>query len=180
MRRGVRAAVADGFARIAVVCGAWHVPSLAERDGGEAADRRLLSGLPACKVAVTWVPWTHRRLAAASGYRAGVAAPAWYAHVHAHPGTAGVTRWFADAARLLREADIPVSPDHVIAAVRLAEMTAALRERPQAGLDEVLDATRSVLTDGGRGPLALIEDQLVVGEQLGSGPTPRRWYAREP
>ncbi|MDQ1424511.1 MAG: hypothetical protein QOD72_2009 [Acidimicrobiaceae bacterium] len=179
MRQGVRAAVADGFACIAVVCGAWHAPALT--GGDEAADRRLLVGLPACKVGVTWVPWTHRRLAAASGYRAGVAAPAWYAHVHTHPGAAGVTRWFADAARLLRDADIPVSPDHVIAAVRLAAMTAALRHRPQAGLDEVLDAARSVLTEGGRGPLALIEDQLIVGEQLGSVPdsTPMVPLARD-
>ena len=179
MRQGVRAALADGYTRVAVVCGAWHAPALTLDD--EAADRRLLVGLPTCKVAVTWVPWTHRRLASASGYRAGVAAPAWYAHVHAHPGAAGVTRWFADAARLLREADIPVSPDHVIAAVRLAEMTAVLRRRPQAGLDEVLDAARSVLTDGGRGPLALIEDRLIVGEQLGSVPasTPMVPLARD-
>ncbi len=39
-------------------------------------DDRTLRGLPKTKVAMTWVPWTHGRLAGHSGYGAGVRSPA--------------------------------------------------------------------------------------------------------
>lgn len=174
MRQVLRAA-AKGSGTVAVVCGAWHVPALAPPWPAAAGDAALLRAATAsvgtkAKVAVTWVPWTHRRLAASTGYAAGVSAPAWYAHVFAHPGPAGVTRWFADAARLLRERDHPVSPDHLIGATRLASAVAALRDRPVPGLGEVLDAAQAVLTDGRPGPFALIHDELVVGDALGEVP----------
>jgi hypothetical protein len=95
MRQGVRAAVAEGFARVAVVCGAWHAPVLS--GGDEAADRRLLVGLPTCGGGDV-VPWTHRRLAAASGYRAGVP-------VRAQTSTSSPI-----PARTVRPAGSPVSP----------------------------------------------------------------------
>ena len=37
-----------------------------------AADRALLKGLPKVRADMTWVPWTHRRLARAGGYGAGI------------------------------------------------------------------------------------------------------------
>ena len=157
---------------IAVVCGAWHTPALADLGGrtGEAADRARLRGGPRVKVAVTWVPWTYRRLASASGYGAGVASPGWYDHVFAHPGPDGTARWFAGAAAALRAADLATSPDHVIAAVRMADALAGLRDRPRPGLREALDAASAVLAGGRRGPLALVEDHLVVGDRLGRVP----------
>ena len=142
MRQAIRRAAArqpDGS--IAVVCGAWHTPALAELGGRaeEAADRARLRGGPRVKVAVTWVPWTYRRLASASGYGAGVTSPGWYDHVFAHPGPDATTRWFAGAAAALREADLATSPEHVIAAVRLADALAGLRGRPRPGLAEAAD-----------------------------------------
>ena len=168
--RQVLRTVAKTAERIAVVCGAWHVPALQEPWPKATVDAAVLRGLPKAKVAVTWVPWTHRRLGTASGYAAGVRSPGWYAHVFAHPGDEGVTRWFADAAALLRSRDHAVSPDHLIGAVRLARTVAALRDRPVPGLDEVMDAAHAVLADGRPGPLALIRDELVVGDALGSVP----------
>ena len=173
MRQELRRALAeqpDGD--IAVVCGAWHTPALADLGGrtGEAADRARLRGGPRVKVAVTWVPWTYRRLASASGYGAGVASPGWYDHVFAHPGPDGTARWFAGAAAALRAADLATSPDHVIAAVRMADALAGLRDRPRPGLREALDAASAVLAGGRRGPLALVEDRLVVGDRLGRVP----------
>lgn len=77
MRSAIRAARKEGFGRIAVVCGAWHVPALAGA-GTAAADARLLKGLPRLKTQTTWVPWTYQHLSMRSGYGAGVAAPGWY------------------------------------------------------------------------------------------------------
>ncbi|MFI0721467.1 DUF5682 family protein [Streptomyces sp. NPDC021224] len=155
-------------ARTAVVCGAWHVPALAARTA-VAADRQLLKGLPKVRVETTWVPWTHRRLARASGYGAGIDSPGWYRHLFTSPDRP-VTRWMTKVAGLLRGEDIPVSSAHVIEAVRLAETLAALRGRPLAGLGEATDAVRAVMCDGSDVPLALIRDRLVVGDALGEVP----------
>ncbi|WP_333767886.1 DUF5682 family protein [Streptomyces sp. IBSBF 2435] len=156
------------YERTAVVCGAWHVPALAGRTA-VAADRQLLKGLPKAKVETTWVPWTHRRLARASGYGAGIDSPGWYRHLFT-AADRPVTRWMTKVAGLLREEDLPVSSAHVIEAVRLAETLAAMRGRPLAGLGETTDAIRAVMCDGSDVPLALIRDRLVVGDVLGEVP----------
>jgi hypothetical protein len=174
MRQAIRTARSEGFQRVAVVCGAWHTPALEleylDRSGCERDDKAALKGLAKTKVAVTWVPWTNRRLTSASGYGAGITSPGWYAHVFDHPGAPGIVRWFARVAELLRAEDHAVSPDHLVAATRLADGLATLRGRPAPGLAEVTDAAMAVLGEGGKGPLALIEERLVVGTELGSVP----------
>ncbi|WP_030806939.1 DUF5682 family protein [Streptomyces sp. NRRL S-337] len=153
---------------VAVVCGAWHVPALRRRTT-VTADRRLLKGLPKVRTAVTWGPWTHRRLSRRSGYGAGIASPGWYGHLFSAPDRP-VERWLTKVAGLLREEDYAVSSAHVIEAVRLAEGLATVRGRPLAGLTELDDAVRAVMGDGSDAPSALIHDRLVVGEVLGEVP----------
>ena len=172
MRTGIRTAVADGYRNIAVVCGAWHVPALVKASAPKQAkiDSALLRGLPKVKAAVTWVPWTHRRLASGLGYRAGVTAPGWYHHLHQHRGPTVIARWFAEAAQVLRRADFGVSAADVVEATRLADMLAVVRGRPLAGLDEVDDAARAVLGHGSDTPMRLISNELVIGTQIGSVP----------
>ncbi|MEV7581953.1 DUF5682 family protein [Streptomyces erythrochromogenes] len=168
MRQRMRAArreFGDGYA---VVCGAWHVPALRAKTT-VAADRALLTGLAKVKVETTWVPWTHRRLARAGGYGAGITSPGWYAHLFSAPDRP-VERWLTKVAGLLREEDRQVSSAHVIEAVRLAETLAAMRGRPLPGLTETLEAVRAVMCDGSDVPLALVEDRLVVGDVLGEVP----------
>ncbi len=168
MRQTLRKALADGHHRVAVVCGAWHVPALTEPLPAASIDARTLRGLPKVKVGVSWVPWTHRRLASATGYGAGIRSPGWYAHVFRHPGPAGLSRWFVEVARLLRERGLSASPDHLIAATRTAGALAALRLRPRPGLAEVLDAADTVIA--GSTGLALIDRELVIGDAIGEVP----------
>ncbi|WP_329125429.1 DUF5682 family protein [Streptomyces sp. NBC_01353] len=163
--RGARKEFGDS---VAVVCGAWHVPALA-RKTTVGADRALLKGLPKVKTEMTWVPWTHRRLARRSGYGAGIDAPGWYGHLFAAPDRP-VERWMTKVAGLLREEDWIVSSAHVIEAVRLAETLATMRGRPLAGLGETTDAVRAVMCDGSDIPLDLVRDRLVVGDVLGEVP----------
>ncbi|MFF4093314.1 DUF5682 family protein [Streptomyces sp. NPDC001834] len=153
---------------IAVVCGAWHVPALATRTT-LAADRSVLKGLPKVRTELTWVPWSHRRLARNSGYGAGIDSPGWYGHLFA-AADRPIERWMTKVAGLLREEDRFVSSAHVIEAVRLAESLAAMRGRPLAGLSETTDAVRAVMCDGSDVPLALVRDRLIVGETLGEVP----------
>ncbi|MFE4517795.1 DUF5682 family protein [Kitasatospora sp. NPDC056783] len=169
MRRRIRAARRAGYGRIAVVCGAFHVPAL-ERMPTDAHDRALLAGLPKkVRTDITWVPWTHRRLSRVTGYGAGVPSPGWYHHLFTTDGDP-VPRWLTRAAELLRAEDHPVSSAHVIEAVRLAETLAALRGRPLAGLTETLDAARAVLCEGSDVALELVRDRLVIGDRLGEVP----------
>ncbi|WP_242609018.1 DUF5682 family protein [Actinomadura formosensis] len=168
MRRTLRRTLKEGHERVAVVCGAWHVPALRARIPA-ASDDRTLRGLPKTKVAMTWVPWTHGRLAGRSGYGAGVRSPGWYHHLFTARDRP-IERWLTAAARVLREEDLHVSSAHVIEAVRLAEALAALRGRPLAGLDEVTEAARAVLCEGADLPVELIQRRMVVGERLGAVP----------
>ncbi|MET8882397.1 DUF5682 family protein [Streptomyces rubiginosohelvolus] len=163
--RTARKEFGDG---VAVVCGAWHVPALAARTT-LAADRALLKGLPKVKTDLTWVPWTHRRLARRSGYGAGIDSPGWYGHLF-EAADRPIERWMTKVAGLLRGEDRFVSTAHVIEAVRLAETLAALRGRPLAGLGETTDAVRAVMCEGSDVPLTLVRDRLIVGESLGEVP----------
>ncbi|MEY9945583.1 hypothetical protein ABH937_002663 [Kitasatospora sp. GAS1066B] len=178
MRQQIRAARRAGHRRIAVVCGAWHVPALGALPAA-GADRALLAGLPKkLRAEITWVPWTHRRLAQWTGYGAGIESPGWYQHLFDRParsagpggGGTGLVSFLARAAALLRGADHLVSAAQVIESVRLAETLAAVRGRPAAGLAEALDAVRSVLCDGSEVALGLVRERLVVGEALGRVP----------
>jgi hypothetical protein len=169
MRTVLRKSIRAGYRNIAVVCGAWHVPALADPLPPATHDQRLLAGLRRCRISVTWVPWTHGRLASASGYGAGITSPGWYHHLFTAPDQV-TTRWLTDVARVLRAEDLPVSSAHVIEAVRLADTLAALRDRPLAGLAEVTEATRSVLCGGNDVLLGLVTRKLVVGERLGEVP----------
>jgi hypothetical protein len=171
MRQCVRAARKQGFARIAVVCGAWHVPALGAKVAAK-ADAALLKGLPKLKVQSTWVPWTYRHLTRASGYGAGIASPGWYEHLwrtHDRPARRAVG-WLARVARLMRERELDCSSAHLIEATRLADALAALRDRPAPGLPELDEASRTVLTLGDDAALQFIRDALVVGDHLGSVP----------
>ncbi|MFE7386269.1 DUF5682 family protein [Streptomyces sp. NPDC057582] len=168
MRIQLRKAVKEFGDDIAVVCGAWHVPALGTRTT-LAADRALLKGLPKLKAELTWVPWSHRRLARHSGYGAGIDSPGWYGHLF-EAADRPIERWMTKVAGLLRDEDRFVSSAHVIEAVRLAETLAALRGRPLAGLSETIDAIRAVMCEGSDVPLALVRDRLIVGETLGEVP----------
>ncbi|MDX3657892.1 DUF5682 family protein [Streptomyces sp. ID05-26A] len=165
MRQTIRKARRETDGPIVVVCGAWHVPALLTKPT-VAADTALLKGLRRRRISGTWVPWSHGQLAAESGYGAGVDSPGWYAHLWQHRADV-VPRWFAKAAAVLREEDLPASTASAVEAVRLAETLAALRERPSAGLSEVNEAALAVLCGGEEIHLRLVHRKLVVGERLG-------------
>lgn len=173
MRRAIRAAIKEGYGRIAVVCGAWHTPALSDvADKALAAkDNDLLSGLPKVKTRSTWIPWTHSRLCAAGGYGAGVQSPGWYEHLWTCADRGHIIeRWMTRVARLLREKDLDASSAHIIESVRLAETLATIRGRTLPGLDELNESTEAVFTFGNPLPLRLIHDKLIVGEVLGQVP----------
>ena len=169
MRQVLRATLKETTGTVAVVCGAWHVPALTAPLPSASKDAALLRGVPKRKAALAWVPWTHSRLASASGYGAGITSPGWYQHLFSVPDQT-IARWLTRVAGVLRGHDLPVSSAHIIEAVRLAEVLAVMRGRPLAGLAEVSEAAKSVMCDGDDLAAAFVTRDLVVGEALGAVP----------
>jgi len=164
MAAQIRAAIDGGRERVAVVCGAWHAPVLVDPDRPPRAPRT--AGGRRRRTVVTWVPWTYDRLAAASGYGAGVISPGWYEHLYDSPEEP-LVRWLSRVAVRLRAEDTDISTAHTVEAARTAQALAALRGRPLAGLPEISDALRAVLGEGADAMLALVHEELVIGRALG-------------
>ena len=168
MRKTIRQAQKEMFDRIAVICGAWHVPALVEMPP-QKEDNDLLKGLAKVKIECTWVPWTYSRLSYSSGYGAGIPSPGWYEHTWHYPNDDG-TRWMSKVAELFRKQQMDTSVAHVIEAVRLAESLASLRGLSKAGLQELNEATLSVLCNGEPFMLQLIQKELIVSNRIGEVP----------
>jgi hypothetical protein len=168
MRRCIRHAEREMFQNIAVICGAWHAPALSHMPSRK-EDDELLKNLPKVKTDTTWIPWTYQRLSFASGYGAGIASPGWYDHIWHHPEDNGI-RWMAKVANLFRDQQMDTSVAHVMEAVRLANALASLRALPKPGLEELNEATLSVLCNGEDILLGLIRKKLIVSDRIGETP----------
>ncbi|MFN0191874.1 MAG: DUF5682 family protein [Aestuariivirga sp.] len=174
MRLEIGKALGETEKQIAVVCGAWHVPALREEVPPK-KDRELLKGAAIAKTIATWVPWTDTRLAAISGYGAGVISPGWYRHLWTEFHVRGTgrapmavaARWQTRVASLLREEGLPSATASVIEAARLAISLAAVRGFPLPGLAEMQDASLSVMCHGDDILLRLIGQRLVIGDEIG-------------
>lgn len=169
MRKTIRQAEKEMFQNIVVICGAWHAPALMKMPK-QKEDNDLLKGLPKVKVECTWIPWTYNRLSFYSGYGAGIASPGWYEHIWKHPKDDG-TLWMAKVARLFRAKQMDTSVAHIIEAVRLANALAAMRDLPKAGLEELNEATLSILCNGETIMMSLLHDELIVSDKIGEVPS---------
>lgn len=167
MRKMIRQARKNGFERIAVVCGAWHMPVLENVDQFKVgSDNALLKGIKRAKVSVSWIPWSYEQLANQSGYGAGVVSPAWYDLLFEKHDEV-VTQWMVRVAQLFRKQDFDSSPAHVMEAVRLANTLAAMREKPLPTLEEMEEAALAVFCQGETLQLNIIRKALVIGEKVG-------------
>ena len=161
--------------RIAVVCGAWHVPAVRAGIGkrpdiSKKHDDGVLKGLLRRKTVATWIPWTTSRLSRASGYGAGIRYPGWFRMVWELEPTQLAERWTIHVARVLRDEGFDISSAHVIEAVRLAEALAALRGLSRPGMAELEQAVLSVLCAGDPARLDIARGRLEVGDQMGHVP----------
>lgn len=189
MRLAIAKAAKEADGRIAVVCGAWHVPALQAKHALK-DDRALLKGTPGAisrkvgagdtsgnatkpkkrRIAATWAPWTSPRLARRSGYGAGVAAPNWCAHIWETPGSEASIRWIGRIARTLREDGHIVSTASLIETERLATTLAAMRERPAPGFDDIREAAIATLCTGNHALWLSISERLLIGNEVGAIP----------
>jgi hypothetical protein len=172
MRLALRKALKEHSGPLAAVVGAWHVPALRSKVA-LADDKAVIRDLAKVKIEATWVPWTDSRLAAASGYGAGVVSPGWYRHLwQAHTSerqdaATFAATWQARTASLLRGEGIAASSASAIEAARLSLALCQLRGLAMPGLAEMREAALATLCHGDDIPLRLIERRLYVGERIG-------------
>ncbi|MCU0710568.1 MAG: DUF5682 family protein [Pirellula sp.] len=166
MRLEIAKSLKSASGPIAVVCGAWHVPALKEKHSMK-DDRELLKGVAKRKISATWTPWTAPRLAIDSGYAAGVTYPGWNKHLWETSRKEQSTRWMARTARCLREQGQMVSTASLIEAERLAVAIAAIRGRPRAGFEELIDATVACICYGNEIVWKSVADKMLVGDEVG-------------
>lgn len=170
MRITLRQAIKDGFEKIAVICGAWHVPAITQHKNYKAtADKAFLRGLKKIKTKATWIPWSYERLAIESGYSAGVKSPAWYDLLFHHKKEASI-HWMSKVSTLLRDEGMDMSAAHAVEAVRLAETLATIRNLQLPGILELKEAAMTVFGSGSIEALTWIERKLIIGEQYGEVP----------
>lgn len=166
MRRVIRRAVSDGFRKIAVVTGAFHVPALRTWKEDEPSDESLLRPLSIHPVQSTWVPWTYGQLALSSGYGAGMISPAWYDMLYEHSDSAP-EHWMVRCGTLLRHKGVEVPPSSVADAVEMARSLAVIRQMTRPGLDELEEAALAVLARGDTQWLLPIREELRTGDRMG-------------
>lgn len=170
MRQTLRQSIKENFSKIAVVCGAWHVPAIsAYRNFKESADKQFLKGIKKVKTEATWIPWSYERLTFESGYGAGISSPAWYELLHENRKKA-VGAWMAKVAAMLRKEDLEASTANAVEAVRLAETLATLRRLALPGMEELKEAAVAVFGNGHSEVLDWIEKRLIVGDKIGVVP----------
>ena len=170
MRQTIRQAQKDGFDKITVVCGAWHVPALSDITKYKAShDAALLKGIKKIRTTATWTPWSYDRMTFDSGYNSGVISPAWYELLYVEKKDAA-THWMINVARLFRSEDLDASSAHVIEAIRLAETLATLRGLAVPGIDELKEAAVTTICEGSAEKLELIEQKLITGNKVGHVP----------
>jgi Family of unknown function (DUF5682) len=172
MRELIRKAQNELFTNIVVVCGAWHAPALLDVESTAKADTKILKALPKSKLKIgtTWIPWTNDRLSMFSGYGAGIGSPGWYEHLWKYGEKDKGTRWLTKVARLLRQKKMDISTAHVIESYRLAETLASLRALSRISLNELNEATQTVMCMGDGIVLELIRKELIVANRIGKVP----------
>jgi hypothetical protein len=159
----------DGrYPRVAVVCGAWHLPAI-DRSRWAAehkADKQLIKACTKAKIEGVWVPWSYQRLSLDSGYGAGIRAPMWYEHLWQHPEESE-NHWLVRAAGLLRTKGYDISTAHVIEALNLARSLAYLRGYAAPGLSDLEQAIEAVWLKGSSTPLGYVRQELITGHVYG-------------
>lgn len=163
MRRQLRALLASGCRRLAVVCGAWHAPVLSTAQL-EVTPESPLPEIKTCAAAGAIIPWTYRHIALTPAYTAGVPNPMWHDVLFQHKDHAPAA-FLSHAAQCFRKHGHEIAPSAVIEACRLAEHLALLREFPAPGIEELLEAASVLmpLKQTGFDP----EDKLLYGEVTG-------------
>ena len=126
--------------KIAVVCGAWHIPAIRlDERYSEKKDKALLKSLKKVSLHHCWIPWSYSRLKREGGYGAGVEHPAWYEWIY-HERVSASAKWIVRVAEFLRKRNFVIPVSSVIDAHQLSNTLAAMRGLSLPGLKELMES----------------------------------------
>lgn len=163
MRREIQKYSHHGYERIAVVCGAFHLPALREYSK---AHKTQVPKTKSGKSEAIWIPWSYERLTQANAYGAGVHHPTWYEALHSHGRDAG-QKWMARAISLLRDKGQNTSSAHSVEALKLAEALRKIRKKNRIGIPELEEALTAVVFDGQPDWVKIYGPDLFIGKTTG-------------
>jgi hypothetical protein len=151
-------------AKIAVLCGAWHVSALQDRSTKIIKlDRALLKIVPKIKIESTWSPWSDERLSSLKGYSAGIPYPHWYRIVWRYPDTIKRTlftcTWLADQ---LRIQGYEINSADIIACCEMAWALVHVRGYIAPGIQEIIESAWTLFTQGNDQACLMIADIMSI------------------
>ena len=171
MRLCLRKAIKQGYKKIAVLCGAWHLPALEDYALYKLGEDKALVGKGGRgKWQAVWIPWSYERLSRGGGYGAGVVSPMWNELLWRHRPDAAL-HWLGLAARALRDLDLGEGAASTLEALRLSEALATLRGLAMPSLMELKEACLTVLCQGSEARWLSLEPFCWTGRRLGQLPT---------
>ena len=171
MRTLIRKYQLEMYDNIAIICGAWHAPSLQQLESSAKADMKLIKSLPKSKLKLnaSWIPWTNSRLSMHSGYGAGINSPGWYEHLWDNRENIAIS-WLSKVAGHFRKNGQDISTAHVLEAYRLAVALCQLRNKAHISIDELNESVLTVMCMGDAVLLELIKKEMIVNEKIGLVP----------
>lgn len=166
MKTQIKKYTNQDYERIAVVCGAFHVPELRQfNKKKKAPDPKVKSK----KTEAIWIPWSYERLTQKNAYGAGIQHPIWYEALFRHEAEAG-QYWIAQAMTAIRQKGKNISSAHGLEVLRLAESLRRIRKKNRMGRPELEEALTSVVFDGDRSWITLYRNDLYIGSKKGHFP----------
>lgn len=163
MKDQIKKAFAEDFDRIAVICGAYHVPELENYSASTKISKPKM-----IKTKAAWIPWSYHKMKQESGYGAGIAHPTWYRAIFLHQDQAPIY-WITRAGQILRQWK-SISTAHTIETIELARSLQNIRMKASIGMPELVDAITAVMGGGDDSWLTEYGDDIFTGNETGELP----------
>lgn len=162
----IQTATGENFNKIAVICGAYHLPALENHHTTKPSKKA--ARIKMIKTDAVWIPWSYRRMKQENGYGAGISNPTWYHALFEHKEEAAMY-WITECGKTLR-AIKPLSTAHTIETINLARGLKNLRNKNSIGIPELEDAITTVMYEGDASWKEIFGDKIFTGHQTGSIP----------
>ena len=169
MRVQLRKISSKKYKKIAVVCGAYHVPALDLKAYDEKEDLRLITDLQKTKTQAAWIPYENKRILSSHGYGAGVASTRWNELLFQEKEKA-LFYYISTAAEIARNQKLQISSAQVMDAITMADCLSELRNKRYPGVQELEESILSCICHGNQNHFSLLKNALISDEKIGHIP----------
>ncbi|MBP7541465.1 MAG: hypothetical protein KA802_16210 [Saprospiraceae bacterium] len=170
MRLQIRKSIKNGENKTAVICGAAHLPFLRNfTNYSVLEDKELIKLKSKLDLTCSWIPWSYKRLSSLNNYSAGVQFPLFYEHIYRYGSSAPITITAA-LSIYMRKAGYDISLAHTLEAVNLSQTLASLRGFDMPGINEIMEACKSVYNIESKISMSQLIHEAFIGNDQGEVP----------